>query len=155
MKSFFNWGVKKEVEQLKKEKAKLEQEKEDLKNKLDKEIAFRKDLGRIVLEDTHKISELEESLELNKNTLLNQCDLNDELQKKYNSLEKELIKKDKQLEKDKVEKKELKAKIKGLEKELEKRYIVKTIKPTKPTKQVMGLKNGSRQGEIIKKIKEN
>lgn len=53
----------------------------------------------------------------------------------------------------KEEKKEFKAKIKELEKELDKRYIIKTLKPTKPTKQTMSIKSSRVQSKIIKDIK--
>lgn len=53
----------------------------------------------------------------------------------------------------KEENKEFKAKIKELEKELDKRYIIKTLKPTKPTKQTMSIKRSGVQSRIIKNIK--
>lgn len=89
-------------------------------------------------------------------------------------LEKEILKKDQQLKlkesqrrknackvggltkennKLKEENKEFKKKIKELEKELDKRYILKTLKPTKPTKQKMSIKSSTVQSKIIKDLK--
>ena len=57
-------------------------------------------------------------------------------------------------EKSKAEKKELKDKIKELEKELDKRYIVKKIRASKPTKQTMNMKSSVKQSNAIKLVKE-
>ena len=151
MKSFFNWGVKKEVERLK-------EEVELLSGQLYVEWSLRSEFERLNKEKYKTIVELRNSLEsaLNElteaNTKLNEYKLANDL------LEKELMKKNKQLEKIKEklysERRDFKIVIKELEKELSKRYIVKTLKPTKPVKQVMNIKNGSKQSKIIKKIKE-
>lgn len=151
MKSFFNWGVKKEVERLK-------EEVELLSGQLYVERSLRSEFERLNKEKYKTIVELRNSLEsaLNElteaNTKLNEYKLANDL------LEKELMKKNKQLEKIKEklysERRDFKIVIKELEKELSKRYIVKTLKPTKPVKQVMNIKNGSKQSKIIKKIKE-
>ena len=152
MKSFFNWGVRKEVETLREQNRLLGEQ-------LDREIAFREDLGRIAKEEMDKTNELEMSLKMKIKLYSDLCDSYDELQTKYDLLEKELIKKNKQLEKTKEklysERRDFKIVIKELEKELSKRYIVKTIKPTKPTKQVMGVKYAGKQSKIIKELKES
>ena len=56
-------------------------------------------------------------------------------------------------EKAKAEKKELKDKIKELEKELDKRYIVKKVRASKPTKQTMNIKSSVKQSNAIKLVK--
>lgn len=148
MKSFFNWGVKKEVERLREENCLLGIQ-------LDRENTLREDLRHELEETKYKTNELKKSLK----TILNELTEANTKLKEYklanDLLEKELIKKNKVLEKDKVEKKELKAKIKGLEKELDKRYIVKRLKPTKPSKQVIGIKYANKQSKIIKELKED
>ncbi len=148
MKSFFNWGVKKEVEKLKEENFLLGEQlnrisaiNEVYRNKLDDRA---NQINKLERASQTILNELTEA-----NTKLNEYKLANDL------LEKELVKKNKQLEKVKVEKKELKAKIKEQEKELSKRYIVKTIRPTKPAKQVMGVKYANKQSKIIKELKED
>lgn len=109
--------------------------------------------------EINKSSETQTLLKRVLNELTEYKTKNNELKTSNILLEKELLKKNKQLEKVKEklysERKGFKTTIKELEKELSKRYIIKTLKPTKPPKQTMSIKSSTVQSKIIKGIKED
>ena len=135
---------KKDFQGVLKEKEQLQGVYDELKKKYDnKEFKY--------LEGYSKYKDISEQLEIEKGLLLKE---NDDLKTKVKELQGTKGGLTKQVNKLTKELEEANTLIEEQKKELSKRYIVKTVRGTKPTKQTTKIKSSVKQSNAIKLVKE-